>query len=190
MAGLVLLLALAGVAAWFWNVRQMKQGQAGAGGQAPSAAYDYEAHDVVMRQMDPDGRLAFQIEARQITQLPDSGRITALGLTLYHDPPGTPVGGPNRWTLTADRGELPAEGGVVTLTGNVHARGIPVDSRLPLVINTQSLRYDMNTQELSSEDVVRFSRGNNGIQGEGRGLHVNVRTGVLELEKGSATFLP
>lgn len=190
IAGLVLLLALTAMAAWFWNVRQMEQGQAGDGAQPLPAAYDYEAHDVVMRQMDPDGRLAFQIEARQITQLPDSGRITALGLTLYHDPPGTPIGGPNRWTLTADRGELPAEGGVVTLTGNVRARGIPVDGRFPLTITTQSLRYDMNTQELSSDELVRFSRGNNGIQGEGRGLRVNVRTGVLELEKGNATFAP
>jgi len=187
---LLLLLALAGTAAWFWNVRQMEQAQSATVREAPQTAYDYEAHEVVMRQMDPEGRLAFQIEARQITQLPDSGRVTALDLTLYHDPPGTAVGGPNRWTLKADRGELPAEGGIVILTGHVRARGIPVDGRSALTIATQSLRYDMTTQELSSDEVVRFSRGDNGIQSEGRGLRVNVRTGSLELGPGNATFVP
>jgi LPS export ABC transporter protein LptC len=187
---LLLLLALAGVAMWFWNVRQMEQAQGAEGGETPQVAYDYEAHQVVMRQMDPDGRLAFQIEARQITQLPDSGRVTALGLTLYHDPPGTAVGGPNRWTLTADRGELPAEGGVVILTGHVRAHGIPVEGRSAYTITTQSLRYDMATQELSSDELVRFSRGGNGIQGEGRGLRANIRTGSVELGSGNATFVP
>ncbi len=43
---------------------------------------------------------------------------------MYHDPPGTEIGGPNRWTLTADTGELPAEGGVVNLRGNVRAHGL------------------------------------------------------------------
>jgi LPS export ABC transporter protein LptC len=187
---LLLLLALAGTAAWFWNVRQMEQAHTAAGSEPPPAAYDYEAHQVVMRQMDPDGRLAFQVEARQITQLPDSGRITALDLTLYHDPPGTAVGGPNRWTLTADRGELPAEGGVVILTGHVRARGIPVEGRSALTITTPSLRYDMAGQELSSDEVVQFSRGDNGIRGEGRGLRANIRTGSLELESGNATIVP
>jgi LPS export ABC transporter protein LptC len=187
---LLVLLGLGTAAAWFWNVRQMEQGQGAGGGEAPQAAYDYEAHQVVMRQMDPNGRLTFQVEARQITQLPDSGRVTALGLTLYHDPPGTAVGGPNRWTLTADRGELPAEGGVVMLSGHVRAHGIPVEGRSALTITTQSLRYDMATQELSSDEVVQFSRGSNGIQGEGRGLRANIRTGRLELEEGNATFTP
>jgi LPS export ABC transporter protein LptC len=188
--GLLLLLALAGTAAWFWNVRQMEQAHDATGREPPQTAYDYEAHQVVMRQMDPDGRLAFQVEARQITQLPDSGRVTALDLTLYHDPPGTAVGGPNRWTLKADRGELPPEGGVVILTGHVRAHGIPVEGRSALTITTTSLRYDMATQELSSDELVRITLGANGIQGEGRGLRANIRTGSLELESGNATFVP
>jgi LPS export ABC transporter protein LptC len=187
---LMSLLALGAAAFWFWNQKQKEQAQGAQAGDAPQAAYDYEAHNVVMRQMDPNGRLTFQIEARQITQLPDSGRVTALGLTLYHDPPGTPVGGPNRWTLTADRGELPAEGGVVMLSGHVRAHGIPVEGRSALTLTTESLRYDMASQELSSDELVQFSRGSNGIQGEGRGLRANIRTGRLELEEGNATFTP
>jgi LPS export ABC transporter protein LptC len=184
------LLVLGAAAFWFWRGQRQEQAQGAQAGNAPQVAYDYEANNVVMRQMDPNGRLTFQVEARQITQLPDSGRVTAQGLTLYHDPPGTSVGGPNRWTLTADRGELPAEGGVVMLSGNVRARGIPVEGRSALTITTQSLRYDMATQELSSDEVVQFSRGSNGIQGEGRGLRANIRTGRLELEEGNATFNP
>jgi LPS export ABC transporter protein LptC len=178
---IVLVLVLLGVgAAAFWMSRsQPGQADAGEDGAAP-VAYDYEASDVVLRQMGPDGRMAFQIEAMEITQLPDSGKVTARGLTMYHDPPGTEPGGPNRLTLTADSGELPVEGGVVTLTGKVRARGVPKGRRTQMTIATESLRYDMATQELSNDDLFRLNMG--GIRVEGRRLRANLQTGQVNFE--------
>jgi len=174
LALLVLLLVVAAGALWTW--RSGQDGQTTPGGAAPpQQAYDYEAHDVVLRQMGPDGRLQFQVEARQITQLPESGRIAAEGLTLYHDPPGTEPGGPNRWTLTADRGELPAEGGVVTLAGDVRAKGILVGGGGAVTIATGHLQYDLATQELGTDDDVQLTWG--ATTTRIRGLHFNVRTG-------------
>ena len=182
---LLMLLAVAGAALWL--------GRAGddgkpADGPADSsqAAYDYEANDVVLRQMRPDGRLAFQVEARQITQLPDSGRIAATGLTLYHDPAGTEPGGPNRWTLTADSGDLPAAGGVVTLEGNVRARGVPMGGRTPVTFSTARLVYDMDKQELCSKDRVQLTRGNNSMQITG--LCFNVATSEMSGSDFNATL--
>ncbi len=158
--------------------------------ETPQAAYDYQAHDVVLRQMGPDGRMAFQIEAQQITQLPANGRIiNAQGLTLYHDPPGTEPGGPNRWTLTADSGELPAEGGTITLAGKVRAHGIPVGSRIALTFATEHLQYDMTAQEITSADEVLLTWGGNTMRG--RGLKANIKTTDVELgSEIHATLVP
>ena len=38
--------------------------------EADAATYAYEAHDVVLRQMDRSGALQYEIEAASVTQLP------------------------------------------------------------------------------------------------------------------------
>lgn len=185
---LLLLLGLAAAALWFGRNGGSDQAATSRAVAAPQVAYDYEAQDVVLRQMGPDGRLAFEISARQITQLPDSGRVIAKGLTVNHDPPGTPTGGPNRWTLTADEGDLPAEGGVVTLSGHVHAQGVPVGGRIAMSITTDHLRYDMSAQELSTDDAVQVNWGNNSMQGST--LRANIRTGTVALKSVHGTLAP
>jgi len=187
VTGLILLLALGGGAFWYLQGRGDKAPSAKAE-ETPQAAYDYEAHDVVLRQMGPDGRLTYQIEAKEITQLPASGRVTAQGLTLYHDPPGTPIGGPNRWTLTADSGELPAEGGVITLSGHVRAHGIPVGKPTALTVTTEHLQYDMAAQELRIDEAVKLVWGTALL--EGHSLRVNIGTGKFTLGPGDATVIP
>jgi LPS export ABC transporter protein LptC len=188
LIGLLLVLALGAVAFWFVQGRQGSGAGTARTDEAPQAAYDYEAHDVVLRQMGPDGRLAYQVEAKEITQLPANGRVTARGLTLYHDPPGTPVGGPNRWTLTADSGELPVEGGVITLSGNVRAHGIPVGKPIALTVTTEHLQYDMAAQELRIDEAVKLVWGTALL--EGRSLRVNIGTGKFNLGPGDATAIP
>lgn len=170
----VLLLGLVAVAVWLAG--------AGRDGQPEEptmtdqeAAYDYEAVDVVVRQMGPDGRQVYQIDAQEITQLPRSGEISARGLVMLHDPPGTTPGGSSRLTLQAERALLPAEGGVVTLQGAVHASGRPEGSNLPLDLRAERLDYDMDQQILRSDEEVTVSWG--GTSFRGRALRVNIRTG-------------
>jgi len=185
---IILLLLLAGAAAAFWFGRGGNENRAGDDQGTSQVAYDYEAREVVLRQMGPDGRLAFQIEARQITQLPDSGRITAEGLKLHHDPSGTEPGGPNRWTLTADRGDLPAEGGIIIFEGNVRAEGIPVGSRTKVTFAAAHLQYDMDKQELCSNDQVQLTRGSNVMSS--RGLCFNIRTNEVFGSEANAILAP
>jgi LPS export ABC transporter protein LptC len=176
---IALVLVAAGGAAFWMSRSQTGDADAGVDDTTP-VAYDYEANDVVLRQMGADGRMAFQIEAKEITQLPDTGKVTARGITLYHDPPDTEPGGPNRLTLTADSGELPVEGGVVTLTGKVRAHGVPKGKRTEMTIATESLRYDMNTQELSTDEYFRLTMG--GIRAQGRRLQANLQTGDVKFD--------
>lgn len=180
LIALLLLLAAGLAGLWYARSHLPDDGQSGNAAEDPQVAYDYEAHDVVLRQMDPAGRLAFQVEAREITQLPDSGRMLAKSLTLHHDPPGTVVGGPNRWTLTADSGELPALGGVVTLSGHVRAHGLPVGGRNPITLATEHLRYDMSKQELSSDVPVQLNWGGKNMKCDK--VQANIGTGVVTLE--------
>jgi LPS export ABC transporter protein LptC len=179
LAGLfVLLLGLAAV----WLAGNADRGKTATTADADSgpSAYDYEARDVIVRQMGPDGKLQYQIEAEQITQLPKSGRIAATALVMHHEPPGAAPGGENRWTMTAESAELPAQGSVVTLQGRVRANGRPLKSNALVTLATEQLEYDLDSQKLSSDGDVSMTWGNN--SGQGRRLRANIKTGVVALE--------
>ncbi len=176
---LVLVVLIAG-AVWIARQSRNQGGGADAATVVAPVAYDYEAQDVVVRQMGKDGRLQYQIEAREIHQEPASGRIAARELTLYHDPPGTEPGGANRWTLTADTADLPAGDGVITLAGKVRAAGRPMQGGAPLTLATERLRYDLDQQEITSDTTVALTWGGNRLTGTA--LRANIRTGDVALE--------
>jgi LPS export ABC transporter protein LptC len=166
-----------------WVARQSRDAGTGAAttDAAPAIAYDYEAHDVVVRQMGVDGQLQYEIQASEIHQEPDTGRIAARALTLYRDPPGVAAGGPNRWTLTADTGELPAgDNGIVTLAGKVRAQGRPVQGKAAVSLATERLRYDIDKQEITSDTNVALTWAGNRLTGSA--LRANIRTGDVALE--------
>lgn len=184
----LVLVGLGAAAVWLAG----RGGRAGGPAQAedtPALAYNYEAEDVVLRQMDADGRLQYQVEARQIRQEPDSGRIAATGITLYRDPPDEAPGGPRRWTLTADRGELPAGASAIALAGNVHASGRPREGKALLDMATERLDYDPASQQVTTDADVALRWGRNTLRG--KGLTANIRTGEVALESSiHGTFSP
>jgi LPS export ABC transporter protein LptC len=152
--------------------------------------YDYEAHDVVVRQMDADGKLQYEIEAKQVTQLPRNGRISAQELVMRHDPPGSPAGGEERWTLTADRADLPEMGGAITLEGDVQAAGRPQGSRSPLMLQTDKLTYDLESQTISTDSATEVTSGGDRLHTP-KGLRANIKSSVLEIESEfHGTFVP
>lgn len=176
----LLLLAVVAAAIWYGPLRP-GQGPALAGaGPDTTPAHDFEAQEVLLRQMDATGRLLFEVQAERITQLRGTGAMQASGLTLRHDPPGTAEGSPQRWILTAERGQLQPDGQLLDLSGQVQASGLPAGSQIPLQLRAGSLRYDLSSQELVAEEDVQFSWGRYAAQG--RGLKVNVADGVLQLK--------
>lgn len=177
---IIALLALGAGAVWIARQSGGSANTVETADAPPDVAYDYEAHDVVVRQMGVDGQLQYQIDAAEIHQEPDTGQIAARALTLYHDPPGTEPGGPNRWTLTADTGVLPAGDGIVTLAGTVRAQGRPAQGKAALSVATERMRYDIHKQEISSDTNVSLNWGGNRLNG--RSLRANVRTGDVALE--------
>lgn len=177
----LLMLAVLGGAVWFAMDRRDTQ-PATAADATDGERNDFEAEGVVLRQLDAEGRLQYEIEAERIVQLRDQGGLIASRLTLRHDPPGTEPGSPQRWVLTADEATLPADGRIVTLKGTIRARTTLAGSTAPVLLEAESLSYDMAQQQVSSDGEIRLTRG--GINLRGRGLRVNIPDGVIRLESG------
>lgn len=155
----VLVIALVALAVWVARTGTSQTGTTAATGNAEETAYDYEARDVVVRQMGANGTLQYQLEAKHMSQLPRNGQISATDLTIHYDPAGTEPGGKNRWTLTADSADLPDDGSVLNLNGNVRARGLPPEESAPALLTTDKLTYNMRTQELTGNTPTVLTWG-------------------------------
>jgi len=59
--------------------------------EADTAAYDFEASAVVVRQTDAEGRLLYRMQAAHVAQLPLEGAISADDLSMNYDPPEAPA---------------------------------------------------------------------------------------------------
>lgn len=177
VVGTIFVVAGTGLAIWVAS-SGMRQGRTGSGNEdSPDSAYDYQATDVVVTQMGPDGTLQYELRAKQITQQPRNGQISAQDLVMHRDPPGSPPDGPNRWTMRARSADLPESGDVLVLKGDVHANGLPQNSRVPLELAAEELTYNLQTQELASSKPVDLTRGKSTMNAQT--LHMNIRTGDI-----------
>jgi LPS export ABC transporter protein LptC len=139
--------------------------------EADAATYAYEAHDVVVRQMDAQGALQYEIEAASVTQLPRDGAIEAHDLTLHYDPPGK-ADPSRRWTLTAASAQLPEASDVVKLAGHVLVQGRVAQSPAPIPFQSEKLDYNLAVLR-RAHAVGQFT---------GRGLKANIKLGTVSVE--------
>jgi LPS export ABC transporter protein LptC len=151
--------------------------------EADAATYAYEAHDVVLRQMDGSGALQYEIEAASVTQLPRDGAIEAHDLSLHYDPPGKVADPAQRWTLTSSGATLPEASDVVKLAGRVRVRGRVPQSPAPISFTTEKLDYNLVTQELANDAAFELQWG--ASQFSGRGLKANIKQGTVSVESGT-----
>lgn len=175
----VLVLAAVAAAAWFGVVRKPEQARVAQAVQEDRP--DFEAQGVLLRQLDAQGKLQYEIEAERVIQLAN-GDVQASRLSFHHQPPPGSRRKPQRWNLTAENGDFPAEGGIVQLSGNVRAEGREDGDRTPLVITTESLQYDINGEVVTVTAEVDITDGGNNFKG--RGARVNIATGIVTVESG------
>jgi LPS export ABC transporter protein LptC len=141
--------------------------------------YDFTARDVTVQQTDAAGRLLYVFSAEEVQQATDDAQIAARNLTLRYDPPETATTA-QRWTVRADTAQLPQQDGVLTLSGNVEARGTPPKSGAILVVRTDTLDYDLHGERLRTSKPVRFEW--NGSVVTGTGLDADLKSGKLQLK--------
>jgi LPS export ABC transporter protein LptC len=177
----LLVVAAVGAAVWFGTVRRTPP-QAAAEAVTPEDRYTFEAQSVVLRQLDAQGKLQYEIEAERIVQLAD-GDVEATQLTFNHEPSGAAGRAPRRWTLTASAGTFPAAGGTVHLEGEVRAQGSRVGDGAPLIITAAKLNYDLEEEVVCAEGNVEARDG--GIYARSQGACVNIATGRLTVESGN-----
>jgi LPS export ABC transporter protein LptC len=165
----------------------------GRAGQAPVKAtddeapaetgFDYVALGVTVEQSDEQGHPLYAFSAEQVEQHAGDGRMAARGVTLNYDAPDKGAAGqPRRWAVRADEAHLPQQGGVLSLAGNVEARGTPPGSDRTLTVHTSRLDYDMQGERLHTPEFVRFDW--DGRELTGIGLDADLRTGLFKLESG------
>lgn len=189
----LLVIVVAGAALWHVQRGREQQQDRDVPEQQAGPTYDFEASDVVVRQMDADGRLQYELEARRFAQAANEGEVVAEELTIHHDPPGTMPAGPHRWTLTANNAQLPADGRVISLLGDVRARGLPRGRRTPISIVTEQLDYDIGMQEVCSEAEVTIEWGRNRADSSGFCYNINtsnITTGQQTLQSADASPAP
>lgn len=185
LAGTAVVVALVVLGIWVASSK-VRTGDVENASETPNTAYDYDARDVVVQQMGPDGKLQYELEAKQITQLPRNGQISAQSLVMHHDPADAPPDGTNRWTMTADRADLPEAGTAITLQGNVHAEGKPPRSRATVTVATEQLTYNLDTQDLFTGKPANVTWGDSKLRcGD---LRMNMKGGTLDLDGCNANF--
>lgn len=143
---------------------------------------NFVAQDVVVRQTGDDGQLQYRLEADHVEQRPEDKQITATGLTVHYeaaDVKSNPAAG-SHWKMTADRALLPDDGKLLQLRGAVQVTGQPPAASAPVTMTTNSLDYDLKTQEITSREMIDVRMGAQQLQA--RGLRANIRLGTLELE--------
>ena len=187
VAGLLVAGAI-GAAIWYSMSGSQGSGDAGPAAEAADHARDFEAQDVEVTQMGPDGHVRYRLEAERVAQSLDTGDVRAEELVIHHDPPGTTPGGQNRWTVTANAAELPAQSEILTLSGNVRGRGIPKGRRNPVLFSTPRLSYDVRSQDVESDTEVTIEWGASRFNSQG--FKLNINSTELTTNEGSGTFAP
>jgi LPS export ABC transporter protein LptC len=189
MLATLFVIAVAALGIWMATTGT-RSGRTNTDGSEPaSSAYDYEARDVVVKQMGPDGTLQYELTAKQINQQPKNGQISAQDLVIHHDPAGSTPGGPNRWTIRADRADLPEAGTAISLQGKVRAEGRPQNWRAPVLVTTEELTYNLRAQEISTTKEVEITWDGNTYRS--RDLRFNIKSGEGNVDsEAHATFVP
>jgi lipopolysaccharide export system protein LptC len=175
----VAIVALVIAAAYVAGITPQGQRTARAANEADNATYAYEAHDVVVRQMDAQGQLQYQLQAESVTQLPKNGVVTVNDLTMHYDPSGGKDES-RRWTPTAQSASLPEDSDIVVLQGRVLVRGRMQPSSGLMTFSTGSLDYNLKTQDLHNKAPFELHWG--GSRFKGSGLKANIKQGTVSVE--------
>jgi lipopolysaccharide export system protein LptC len=178
---LIMVMAL-GISTWFLS--------------SPSHGPRYAASDesklpgyflsgAVLTDYDADGAPGIRIEAKRIEQIAHSNDVALFDVKVDYKPPEG-----ESWTLFGDTAHVVQGAKIVDVHGNVRLEGEATGPKglLP-IIHTESLRYDVDNQIITTHDDVRVDFGPNVLTA--RGLYANLKDRTMRLEyRVHGTFHP
>ena len=123
----------------------------------------------------PDGRPLYTINARLISEPPGTTQIQLQQMSMtFRDESG------QDWTARADTGLAEQEVESVELLGDVRVSGSFPGSDTPVVIATEKLFVDTQTQKVTTPEPFTFTT--TGVKMSGTGLSVNLNDGKVQLK--------
>lgn len=141
----------------------------------PSHVPDYYFTDATVTTLDKQGARAAVMTAPRIVHYPDddSSEVFAPRIEYYvaNGPP---------WHAQADHGLMPRGGQLVKLDGHVEMRRAGTNGGPPLIINTDRLDVNLDTNIGSTADPVEIVQGSSHMAGVGMLAYFKDNRLVLE----------
>ncbi len=142
----------------------------------------YYVTQATLTEFGPDGAPRVVLHAESIEQRLSDQSVLLADLTLDYT---TAKAG--QWTVTADRGLMPAAATALLLSGDVRVTG--EQARGGAIIRTDQLSYNTGTSVIQTAEPVSVQVGAHQL--EGRGLRVVLNDGTLRLESNvNGRFVP
>jgi LPS export ABC transporter protein LptC len=145
----------------------------------------YFLTDAVLTDFDAAGTPGIRLEAKRIEQVAHGNEVALFDVKVDYRPPDG-----ESWTLFGDTGHVEQGTKMIDVEGNVRLQGDPTGAKgLVPVIRTDTLRYDIEKQIVTTQDDVFVDFGPNTLNAQG--LLANLKDRTMRLEyKVHGTFHP
>ena len=136
----------------------------------------YFLNDAVLTDYDAAGAPGIRIEAKRIEQVAHSEDVELFDVKVDYRPPDG-----ESWTLIGDTAHVKQGAKIVDVEGNVRLQGEASGPKgLVPVVRTNTLRYDIDQQIVTTHDDVKVDFGPNTITAHGMSANLKDRTMRLE----------
>ncbi|HVC38171.1 MAG TPA: LPS export ABC transporter periplasmic protein LptC [Gammaproteobacteria bacterium] len=170
---LILVLALAAAGTW-WLLRHVTPPVI----QKPAPAThepDYYFTDATVTTLDDQGKPEAVMTAPRILHHPDDDSVEVFAPRVEYF-----IAGGQPWQLQADHALLPSGGKLVELDGHVEMQRAGNNGGPPLVIHTDKMNVDLDTNIATTADPVEIVQGNSRMTGVG--MQAYLKDNRLQLE--------
>jgi len=172
-----------GISTWFLSSPAHAPRFATAGNDANLPGYFLK--QAVLTDYDASGAPGTRIEAERMEQVAHSDQVTLFNVKVDYQPPEG-----ESWTMIGDTAQVEQGAKIVNVQGHVQLQGEPSGAKgLVPIIRTDTLRYDLDRQIVTTQDDVHVDFGANTLNA--RGMSANLKERTMRLEyKVHGTFHP
>lgn len=156
-----------------WLLRQTAL-QSVLGGRPKTHVPDYYFNDATITNLDVRGRPASELSAPRMVHHPDDDSVEVFDPRMRYFAAGDPP-----WFAQADHALEPSGGKLVYLDGHVEMRRPDANGGPPLIIDTEHMTVDLDTNIASTDDPVQMTKGVSHMTGVGMDAYMQDNRLVL-----------
>ena len=147
---IIMSLLLLAAAIFLWQLLNDEEPEAVIDSGDKSTLPGYYLNDAELTRFNESGKAQYTIKADKIEQDPNSDVLNMSNITIeYHDSA--------EWLITADSAQLPASREEIFFTGHVVAsQNLQKDK---IRFSSDSLKYNIKSQQLSTDDRISAKKG-------------------------------